>query len=97
LGGFGYVLVEAMACHKPVVAFNISSNRKIAGEETGYLIDNLDINTMTENIESLIQSRNLAEKFGLAGRKRVEEVFDMRNTQKRFEGLLGRLYNNNLS
>jgi len=95
--GFGYVLVEAMACHKPVVAFNISSNPEIVSrDETGFLIDNLDINTMTDKIESLIQNRNLASTLGLAGRKRVEEVFDMRNTQQQVERLLSRLCSNNL-
>jgi glycosyltransferase involved in cell wall biosynthesis len=91
--GFGYVLVEAMACQKPVVAFNISSNPEIvAADETGYLIDNFDMHAMTEKIETLIQQRNLAEKFGQAGRKRVEAVFDLRKTQQQVERLLHRLH-----
>lgn len=90
--GFGYVLVEAMACQKPVVAFNISSNPEIiAANETGYLIDNLDIHAMTERTEALIHDKRLAEKFGRAGRKRVEQIFDIRNTQLQVEALLNKL------
>ena len=38
--GFGYVIVEAMAASKPVVAYNISSNPEIIREnQTGFLVD----------------------------------------------------------
>jgi glycosyltransferase involved in cell wall biosynthesis len=87
--GFGYVLVEAMACSKPIVAFNISSNPEIvAHHETGFLVDNQNIEVFTQQVELLISDRGLRESMGKAGRKRAEEVFDMDVTEKKIEQLL---------
>jgi glycosyltransferase involved in cell wall biosynthesis len=87
--GFGYVLVEAMACGKPVIAFNISSNPEIVVHDlTGYLVNPMDIPAFTHEVEQLIQDPGRCKSFGMAGRKRVEELFDLRITQKKIEGLL---------
>jgi glycosyltransferase involved in cell wall biosynthesis len=90
--GFGYVLLEAMACNKPVVAFNISSNPEIIiHNETGYLIDNLDIAAFTGKIELLINNPAIRESFGKAGRKRVKETFDIAKTEENLEKFLAGL------
>lgn len=95
--GFGYVLVEAMACKKPVVAFNISSNPEIiADNETGFLVDPLDISAFTQKVEYLGKEVTLCKEFGNAGRKRVENFFEIGSTQKRVEVLLNSLANSEL-
>jgi glycosyltransferase involved in cell wall biosynthesis len=87
--GFGYVLVEAMACKKPVVAFHISSNPEIiVDSETGYLVDALDIAAFTRKVADLIQDPVLREKQGKAGRKRVEDYFEIGKNQQQVEVLL---------
>jgi len=87
--GFGYVLVEAMACKKPVVAFNVSSNPEIiAHDKTGFLIDNQDITAFTQKVESLTIDPILRESFGQAGRRRVEAIFDMTRTVNNVEQFL---------
>lgn len=87
--GFGYVLVEAMACRKPVVAFKISSNPEIVvHNQTGYLIDPMDISAFTQKVEYLSKDLACCKSFGLAGRKRVEDLFDLEKTQKKVEVLL---------
>jgi glycosyltransferase involved in cell wall biosynthesis len=92
--GFGYVLVEAMACRKPVVAFNISSNPEIVvNHETGFLVNPMDINAFTEKVEFLGRDPELCKSFGLAGRKRVEDLFDLENNQSKVESLLEYLVN----
>ena len=48
--GFGYVIVEAMAAGKPVVAFDVSSNPEIIRDEkSGYLVNTFDVNAFAEN------------------------------------------------
>jgi len=90
--GFGYVLVEAMACKKPVVAFNISSNPEIIAEnETGYLIEDLNIEAFTLKVETLIEDPALRDSFGQAGRIRVERLFDIAGTENNVEQLLAGL------
>lgn len=84
--GFGYVLVEAMACKKPVVAFHISSNPEIvAHNETGYLVKYLDIKAFTAKVTELILDPVLREKWGKAGRKRVEDYFEIGKNQHQVE------------
>jgi len=90
--GFGYVLVEAMACKKPVVAFNISSNPEIIAEnETGFLIEDLNITAFTLKVETLIEDPALRDSFGQAGRIRVERLFDITGTENNVEQLLAGL------
>ena len=78
--GFGYVLTEAMACQKPVVAFNVSSNPEIVAEgETGFLVDFLDIEQLAEKVLKLAKDKTLRDKLGKAGRKRVEARFQLQD------------------
>lgn len=87
--GFGYVLVEAMACEKPVVAFKISSNPEIiADNETGFLSEFMNIEDFKIKTLNLINDKNLRQKFGEKGRKRVEQIFTLENTYLNLKNLL---------
>ncbi|MCF8377994.1 MAG: glycosyltransferase [Bacteroidales bacterium] len=87
--GFGYVLVEAMACNKPVVAFEISSNPEIIEDtKTGYLVPAFDMEAMTDKVVQLIKDKKLREELGKRGRERVENMFSIDKTQENLENLL---------
>ena len=87
--GFGYVIVEAMAACKPVVAFNLSSNPEIIiNNETGFLIDFPDIEMFTRKIELLINDENLRLQFGKKGRETVEKYFQLDDRIAEFEQYL---------
>jgi glycosyltransferase involved in cell wall biosynthesis len=74
--GFGYVLIEAMACGKPVVSLCNSSEAEIVADGvTGFLIPQPDPALFADRIEHLIQSKDLRERFGRQGRARVVERF----------------------
>ena len=78
--GFGYVIVEAMAAYKPVVAYNITSNPEIVKDnETGFLADYHDIDMIVEKLEILIKDEELRKIFGNNGRKYVENNFVLDN------------------
>ncbi len=67
--GFGYVLAEAMAAGKPVVATNVSSIPEIVQhDETGILVDPADPPRLAEAIVRLLQDRELATAMGERGR-----------------------------
>lgn len=90
--GFGYVLVEAMACRKPVVAYNISSNPEIVNQnESGFLVDYPDVKTFAQKIKILIENQDLRTKFGEEGRKIVEEKFQFKNQVAAVENYLNEL------
>ena len=87
--GFGYVLTEAMACSKPVVAFNISSNPEIVADgETGFLVDPFNLEKMTEKVMLLASDPTLSQKMGASGRQRVEQHFTLNHATQQIEALL---------
>ena len=65
--GFGYVLIEAMLCGLPVIAFNISSNPEIVEDgKTGYLIPPYDMVKLAEAVERLRTNPAEAQEMGQA-------------------------------
>lgn len=82
--GFGYVIAEAMACRKPVIAFNTSSNPElIMDHKTGLLVPFPDIDAFASAIEHLISDKVLQEKLSENAFNSVAEHFDFKkNTEK---------------
>lgn len=75
-------MIEAMACGKPVVAFNTSSMREVVSDdETGLLVKPFSIEDFAAKTEVLIKDKNLRQQFGKEGRARVENLF---NKEKNF-------------
>ncbi len=87
--GFGYVLVEAMAERKPVVAFDIQSSAEIVSDgESGYLVGKANVEELTGRLELLIADSELRKKMGENGRRRVEEIFTFNHTLNKVEGMI---------
>ena len=75
---FGIALVEAMSMAKPTVCSNSDGVLDIAVEgETSFLFEKANAKDLTEKLKRLIESKELREQFGLAGRKRAVENFDI--------------------
>lgn len=76
--GFGYVIAEAMACRKPVIGFNVSSNPELIRDgKNGFLIEDGDIESLAGKIEYLHNHPDESNALGKNGRKMVEEKFDI--------------------
>lgn len=74
--GFGFVIVEAMAKGKPVVAFDITSNPEIVTDgETGVLAEHLNIDDFTAKTAQLITDSTLRMQMGQAAQKNVIDRF----------------------
>ncbi|MBS3772103.1 MAG: glycosyltransferase, partial [Bacteroidales bacterium] len=87
--GFGYVIVEAMAGEKPVIAFDISSNPEIIRDgENGYLIPFRDTDTFAEKIITLYHKPRLREKMAREAGKTAAENFDMDYMVRQIEDLI---------
>jgi glycosyltransferase involved in cell wall biosynthesis len=77
---FGFVLVEAMARSKPVVATRVGGIPEVVSDsETGYLVERGDTHGITARLLELAKRPRLRELMGRAGRERVEELFDVQN------------------
>ncbi len=74
--GQGIVLLEAQACAKPVVAFNIGGvNEAVRNGETGLLVKLGDTEEFADALLKLISDKVLQQKMGAVGRRFVVENF----------------------
>jgi sugar transferase (PEP-CTERM/EpsH1 system associated) len=86
--GISLTLLEAMASGLPVVATDVGGNPEVVVDgTTGFIVPPANPEAMAEKLELLIQDRSLRERMGAAGRKRVEEHFDIRQTARQYEEL----------
>ena len=84
--GLPNVILEAMACGKPVVASHVDGSKElIVPEETGLLVDPKDVDQLVNALGQLIESPSLLKQMGRAGRKRVEEVYSLKKQIETFE------------
>lgn len=80
------VLLEAMACAKPIVATAIGGNPELIGhEKSGLLVPARNSTMMAEAITRLLQDKKLAQKLGSEARKLAIEKFTWEETTKRTE------------
>lgn len=87
--GFGYVLIEAMASGKPVVAFDVKSSSEIVDHgKTGYLVPLNQVKDMAERVMELAADEVLRDRMGKNGRERVEELFYFEKNMKEVTALL---------
>jgi len=75
--GFGYTALEAMACGKPVVAFDTTGLRDvIERDRTGFLVPIGDTDALAAACKVLRNHPKLASEFGTAGRQRSIDLFN---------------------
>ena len=87
--GFGYVITEAMASCKPVVAFDIKSTSEIILDgKTGFITGLGKTNEMADRVMELAENPKLRASMGRGGKKRVEELFSFEKNQKEILDLL---------
>jgi len=71
---FGIVLLEAMACGKPIVAFaNQGYKEVLRGIQKRFLVKPKNINSLAKKIEILIKDDRLRRKLGKFGKKEVKK------------------------
>lgn len=74
--GFGLPALEAMACAKPVITTNVSSLPEVVRDgTTGILCPPDDIPAFVAACRKLFDNRQNLQSYGLAARRRAEELF----------------------
>ena len=75
--GLPNAVMEAMACHLPVVATRAGGTVDLVTEDTGVLVECGDVDALATALEALIHNAKQRVQFGVNGRKRIEEGFSM--------------------
>jgi glycosyltransferase involved in cell wall biosynthesis len=77
------VITEAMACSLPVVSTRlVGVPEMVVPEETGLIVEPGDVSALAGALARLANHRDLARRFGKAGRARAERVFELRETSR---------------
>ena len=86
--GISLTLLEAMACGLPVVATRVGGNPEVVqGGQTGLLVPSGDPAALAGAILELLSDDACCRRMGLAGRRRVEDNFDVRRMVAAYESL----------
>jgi glycosyltransferase involved in cell wall biosynthesis len=86
--GISLTLLEAMAAGLPVIATAVGGNPEIVvPEQTGLLCAPSDPSALAAHIERLCRHPETGVAWGLAGRDRVTEWFDVRRMSRDYEQL----------
>ena len=86
--GLPIVFPEAMASGKPIVATNVDGAKEAIIEGVnGFLVEPHNIEKFAERVIKLIRDRNLAQRMGREGKKRVYPTFDLTYMLNRIEAL----------
>lgn len=89
---YGMVLLEAMACGKPVVATKVGGIPEIVVDsETGLLVPPKDPEALSEAMLTLLRNPDLCRRMGDAGRRRVKQNFTWDRTMAQLQGLYAEL------
>lgn len=74
--GFDLPLIEAQACGKPVIAFDLCSHREVVVDGvTGLLVPPKDYNILARVLIKILKDKDLAKELGRNGCKKMREKF----------------------
>ncbi len=83
---FGMVIVEAMSCGKPVIGTGVGGIPEIIREDTnGLIVPPRNPRALANAINAVLLNDAKARRFGLAGRKIVENEFTWAKTAHGYE------------
>lgn len=76
--GIPKVLIEAASCGRPAVTFDMPGCREIVQNGvTGLVVPAKDLSAYKSAVKRLLEDANLRQRLGMAGRRRVEEMFSL--------------------
>ncbi len=90
--GFSNVVLESMACEKPVVATDVGGNKEIIIDgENGFIVPSRDEDALADKILTLAGNEELTKKIGLVAKETVKSFSLSRmayKTEKLYEELM---------
>ncbi|MHA1271254.1 MAG: glycosyltransferase family 4 protein [Candidatus Helarchaeota archaeon] len=89
---FGAILIEAMACSRPVIGINSGGPQDIVDNGiNGFLIEPHNPRMLADYILKIFQDYDKSRNMGLAGREKVLEMFTWENEARQYIDLYDKL------
>ena len=93
-GGAPTVLLEAQACGLPVLStLHADIPEVVLDSVSGYLVPERDVDSLAERLAYLLDHSETWAEMGLAGRRHVEDSYDLSDQARRLEDLYLRVAN----
>ncbi|EGZ47607.1 glycosyltransferase family 4 protein [Neisseria wadsworthii] len=86
-GKCGYKLIQYMACGLPVVGSDVGANKNIVEPDANGFLVNDDAGWLNA-LKTLLQDRNMRQRYGARGRQDAENLFCIQKTAPRLSELL---------
>ncbi len=81
---FGLVLIEAMACKKPVIASNLAGVRSVVEDGVnGFLVKPKNTGELANRLDYILNNSEVAKDLGEKGRQKVEEYYNWKEVGRR--------------
>jgi len=82
---FGIVLIEAMACGKPVISTELGTGTSFVNQDgaTGFVVPPKDSRALAQAIKEILENKKLAQEFGQNARNRAIQEFSLEKMLKR--------------
>lgn len=74
---FGLVLIEALACGKPVIGSNVGGIKEIITDDVGLLVEPTDFRGLANSIDLILSDKKLREKFQSNARNRAMDFSEV--------------------
>lgn len=93
--GFGLVIVEAMACGLPVIAFDCENGPRsiMADGEEGYLVPAFNVDLFADRLKQLMSDEDLRKRMGEKGQKK-SQCYHIDSIGKQWKQLFDELMQN---
>jgi sugar transferase (PEP-CTERM/EpsH1 system associated) len=86
--GISNTILEAMACGLPVIASDVGGNGElIVPGETGQLVPAKDVVALQTAVQRYLANPSLCETHGMAGRRRVEQLFSLERMVRAYDAM----------
>ncbi|MBU4332090.1 glycosyltransferase family 4 protein [Patescibacteria group bacterium] len=92
---FGLVLIEAMACAKPVIASDLAGVRSVVEDGVnGFLVKPKNTGELANRIDYVLSNIETAKQMGGRGREKVERVYNWERVGQDLSRILHELFTN---